>query len=864
MKQIKPLQSISQRSFLIHAFCFAVAMKFVLAGALPAADFFVATNGDDENVGTIDSPFASIQRAQESVEPGDTVFIRGGTYRIQPSQIAYERRIWAHVIRLDKSGAERNRINYWAYANETPVFDFSQVKPANKRVHAFSVSGSWLHLKGIEVVGVQVTMTGHTQSICFANDGSENIYESLSMHDGHAIGVYSVKGKNNLFLNCDAYRNYDPVSEGGRGGNVDGFGCHPTPGSTGNMFRGCRAWFNSDDGFDCISASESVTFENCWAFWNGYTTDFKSRADGNGFKIGGFGSLSAQRLPRTIPRHVVRQCIAVKNKANGFYGNHHIGGSDWLNNTAFANGCNFNFLSRLADNVTDVAGYGHFLRNNLSHASRRLATELDSSKSDVLHNSFTEEMLVTDADFESLDSSQLTLPRQPDGSLPEISFLHLAQDSQLVDRGMDVELPFTGKSPDYGAFERNLNSPSATEPLADSPPLRFQFSPGLAWPGFTLIEPDSIYSEETGFGFEPGSVPEGHSGSLFFSARVPEGNYRVRATLGDRASEATTTVKAELRRLMLENVQTQPGEFITRSFIVNVRTPQIAGGGSVRLKVPRETVDEAWAWDERLTLEFNGENPSVVAIEIEPVDVPTVFLMGDSTVCDQSKEPYASWGQMLPRFFRPEIAVANHAESGDSLRSSQGARRLEKVLGEIQAGDFVLIQFGHNDMKSKEANASERFAESLTDWVRQIKSAGATPVLITPVRRHRFKGEQVVDSLLDYPDRVRRVAEHSNVPLVDLNAMSKTLYETLGPQGSILLFKHDYEGDPKFDATHHSPYGAYELARCVINGLRQADVSIAKFSVEDMSEFDPSHPDSFASFKIPPSPSHTTQRPLGD
>ncbi len=459
------------------ASCLATVLLCVCNEPSFASDYFVATDGNDTNAGTIDAPFASIQRAQESADPGDTVFIRGGTYTVLPNAIAYERRIWAHVIRLDKSGTEGNRINYWAYENETPVFDFTQVKPANKRVHAFSVSGSWLHLKGIEVVGVQVTITGHTQSICFANDGSENIYESLSMHDGHAIGVYSVQGKNNLFLNCDAYRNYDPVSEGGRGGNVDGFGCHPTRGSTGNVFRGCRAWFNSDDGFDCISAHESVTFENCWAFWNGYTRDFKSRADGNGFKIGGFGSISVRQLPRTIPRHVVRQCVAVKNKTHGFYGNHHIGGSDWFNNTAFANGSNFNFLSRLDDNVTDVAGYGHVVRNNLSHASRRLVTELDMTQSDVSHNSFTDEVDVTDADFESLDLSQLTLPRRPDDSLPEMTFLQLTHDSQFVDRGVDVGLSFTGKGPDYGAFERQPSLPIENEHPADSNLPRFQISP---------------------------------------------------------------------------------------------------------------------------------------------------------------------------------------------------------------------------------------------------------------------------------------------------------------------------------------------------------------------------------------------------
>ncbi len=418
-----------------------------------ANEFYVAIDGDDSHEGTIDHPLASIMQAQRMVAPGDTVYIRGGTYRMTESQIASKRRIWANVIELDRSGDIDKRIRYWAYNDEVPVFDFSEIKPRGMRVNAFAVTGSWIHLKGIEVIGVQVTILSHTQSICFANDGNDNIFENLRMHDGQAIGIYSVRGSDNLFLNCDAYRNHDPVSEGGRGGNVDGFGCHPTRGSTGNVFRGCRAWFNSDDGFDCISASESVTFENCWAFWNGYSPSFERRADGNGFKIGGYASLSASRLPQPIPRHVVRNCVAVRNKNNGFYGNHHIGGSDWLHNTSFRNGVNFNMLSRLSDNVTDVPGYDHVLRNNLSFDSRRHLINLDPMKSDSAGNSWASEITLSESDFQSLDEDQLLLSRQSDGELPLLTFLHLNPQSRLVDAGVANGLPFVGKAPDIGAFE---------------------------------------------------------------------------------------------------------------------------------------------------------------------------------------------------------------------------------------------------------------------------------------------------------------------------------------------------------------------------------------------------------------------------
>ncbi|HYE19708.1 MAG TPA: right-handed parallel beta-helix repeat-containing protein, partial [Tepidisphaeraceae bacterium] len=283
-----------------------------------AVEVFVAPDGDDANVGTREKPLATVQKAQEKVGPGDTVVIRGGTYAMKEDQIARRRRIWAYVTFLDKSGERGRPITYRAAEGERPVFDFSAVKPRGLRVHAFQVSGSWLHIKGIEVVGVQVTATRHSQSVCFASDGSHNVLENLSMHDGQAIGIYHIRGSDNLFLNCDAYRNHDFTSEDGKGGNTDGFGGHPSKGSTGNVFRGCRAWFNSDDGFDLINAHEAVTIENCWAMYNGFGPKFERLADGNGFKAGGYGSTPANELPRVIPRHIVRNCVAVGNKNGGF------------------------------------------------------------------------------------------------------------------------------------------------------------------------------------------------------------------------------------------------------------------------------------------------------------------------------------------------------------------------------------------------------------------------------------------------------------------------------------------------------------------------------------------------------------------
>lgn len=428
-------------------------ITLLLASPAFGGEYFVAPSGDDAARGTKAAPFATIQRAQSAARPGDTVHIRGGTYAMKESQIAKQRSVWAFVTHLDKSGEPGKPITYAAYEDEKPVFDFSAVKPKGKRVHAFQVEGSYLHFKGLDLTGVQVTITGHTQSICFAVDGSQNTLENLRLHDGQAIGVYILKGGNNRIINCDAWNNHDYTSEGGKGGNVDGFGCHPVKGATGNIFIGCRAWFNSDDGYDCINAFEPVTFENCWAMYNGTNAKGERLADGNGFKAGGYGSTPADRIPQPPPRHVVRFCLAVGNRSSGFYANHHTGGGDWFNNTAYRNGANFNMLCRLADNKTDVDGFGHTLRNNLAFGRGGGIVKFDAGKCDAKFNNFDLAMKLTEKDFQSLDESELTSPRRPDGSLPAIKFMKLTAGSAAIDSGEKLTFPFSGGAPDLGAFE---------------------------------------------------------------------------------------------------------------------------------------------------------------------------------------------------------------------------------------------------------------------------------------------------------------------------------------------------------------------------------------------------------------------------
>lgn len=426
-------------------------LLFFVGGTVVAAEaknWYVALDGNDSAAGDLEHPFASITQAQKAAAAGDTVHLRGGTYKLTDSHIGQTRGIFTRCFVLDNSGERDKPITYQAYRDERPVFDCSAVKPQGKRISVFYISGNWLRLVGIEIIGVQVTMKTHTQSICVESQGSHNVFERLALHDGQAIGIYHVRGSDNLFLNCDAWNNWDYTSEDGKGGNVDGFGCHPTQGSTGNIFRGCRAWNNSDDGYDCISAHEPVVFENCWAVANGYSTKQEALADGNGFKAGGYGSLPATRLPQPIPRHVVRFCLAAGNKNSGFYANHHPGGCDWLQNTAFRNSTNFNMLGRLADNMTDVDGAGHVLRNNVSYRGRRDLARLDVARCETTGNTFTLGLKLADKDFAGLDLAELLGRRDEQGALPEVACLRPAAGSVLL----DVKVGTTNETTTLGAL----------------------------------------------------------------------------------------------------------------------------------------------------------------------------------------------------------------------------------------------------------------------------------------------------------------------------------------------------------------------------------------------------------------------------
>jgi len=399
---------------------------------------------------------------------------------------------------------------------------------------------------------------------------------------------------------------------------------------------------------------------------------------------------------------------------------------------------------------------------------------------------------------------------------------------------------------------------------------KYSFGPGKVPPGYTQVTPGSAYSDSAGFGFEPGSTVTAtdRGGSdpktsgfvtsdkpFYFSVKLDQGNYNVTVTLGDLNDVSATTIKSESRRLMLQHVTTDKGKTVTRTFTVNVRTPAIVGGGQVSLK-DREKTTEWWDWDNKLELEFNDTRPCLCTLQIDKVDCPTVFILGDSTVCDQPLEPWNSWGQMLPRFFKSGVAVSNQAESGEAISSSLHAKRFEKVFNDMKPGDYLLIQYGHNDQKAKPpASAMGSYKDAYEkQCIEPFKAKGGHVIVVTSMLREAdAKGG---NSLGDYPEAARQAAADEGVTLIDLNAMSRLFYVALGANVHAAFALKDH--------THHNNYGSYELAKCVIEGIRQSKLDLAKYIVDDEPVFDPSKPDPADSFVMPASVKTDTTKPEGN
>ncbi len=393
----------------------------------------------------------------------------------------------------------------------------------------------------------------------------------------------------------------------------------------------------------------------------------------------------------------------------------------------------------------------------------------------------------------------------------------------------------------------------------------------------TLIKNAIKYDAEIGFGFDFQSAQNvkfnnhyiSSESSIYFSVKLPEGNYKIDVVLGGNKT-SNTTIKAESRRLMLNQLKLQNINSFQYSFTVNLRTPKIDNTQQIKVK---DRDKNQLNWDNKLTLEFAG-NPNIQSIKISPVtNIKTIFLAGDSTVTDQDVEPWASWGQFITNYFNSNIVVANYAESGATLSSFKNTNRLDKILSLMKPEDFLFIEFGHNDEKIKgEGNGAwGLYTNSLKTFITKCREKGGIPVLVTPTQRRAFNTNgSLTETHGDFPAAMRQVAKDLNIPLIDITKMTTYMYEAWGNEPSRKAFVQypantfPNQTEPLEDNTHFNNFGANEIAKCVVQCIKDLNLELVNYLRPNLTEYNPKKPDIFANWTLPISTRFEIKKPDGN
>lgn len=402
----------NMNTFLFSKYLLLIFISFLICLSTEIfAQMYVAPDGNDDNPGTFELPFRSLGKAVSLAGPDSLIYMRGGVYYDSIS------------TRLNRTGQSGKPIKVWAYPGEIPIIDYS-----NQTIHDTSrgirVSHNYWHLKGILVRragdnGIYIS-------------GWYNVIEDCIIYECHDTGLQlGGNASYNKIINCDSFLNYDPQ---GNGEDADGFAAKTLVGP-GNEFIGCRAWGNSDDGWDLWEAQNPVLIDSCWAFQNGYNIwgDPNFQGDGNGFKLGGNFVQGPHKIIRSV---------AFDNRGKGFDQNNNMAGLTVYNNTAWRNqDRNFSFPS------TPTSGV-HVFKNNISYQGQN-----QIAANSIIETNSWQGFTVTNNDFLSLDTSLANAPRSEDNSLPNTDLFRLSTGSSLIDAGVPVGLPFNDAAPDLGAFE---------------------------------------------------------------------------------------------------------------------------------------------------------------------------------------------------------------------------------------------------------------------------------------------------------------------------------------------------------------------------------------------------------------------------
>lgn len=407
------------------------------------ADYYVSPSGNDGNAGTIGSPFRNWQKLKDVLTPGDTGWIRGGTYTPTTATTLFKHCDWDGIV-----GTATSPIIIQNYPGEVPIYDFTGfVLTVSDSFCVFMTNCQYLKVKGLRATNFAQISDGSGISRGWGIDESPNCtIENCEVDNmggsGFAVGNNCAQLQ---FINCDSHHNADPNSPGAEYGGSDGWQIAGGITGTDVTLVNCRAWWNSDDGFDNFGVDTVVTYKGCWAFWNGYVpgtfTSTAPHGNGEGYKLGPTNTVPLARTTK-----ILTNCLAFENRTHGFGMNTAETRMSIINCTAYNNvGWGFNFGW--------YPSYAQPFYNNV--AWDNTAGEMDETGGNVAgsNNTWDGGVTVSDADFVSVSSTGVDGARGSDGSLPTLTFLHLVETSDLVNAGTNRGLPFKGSAPDMGAYE---------------------------------------------------------------------------------------------------------------------------------------------------------------------------------------------------------------------------------------------------------------------------------------------------------------------------------------------------------------------------------------------------------------------------
>lgn len=427
-------------------------------GTTAISPFYISSTGSDtEGNGTITSPWGSLNKAWDYLQPGDTLYVRGGTYVINSPQYL-----------IDKSGTAIEPIRILAYQNEKPIIQAATGYAYEQGIVVEDCS--FIHIRGLEIKGFTQIGPDKWGNGIWAMDVTDCVFENLDVHHncfGMSLGDNDGITTRNLIYNCDFHHNEDPITDFPPPydglvaySNADGLTirCDLNGVGTENYVIGCRFWYNSDDGIDLWSNEGLIVIKDSWAFLNGYYFDTTNRnpGEGNGFKL---GRQYISQPDKTLRK--IYNCVAWNNPGWGFLRNGAMCNMEIYNNTAYQNGTSTSSWSGgffFGDDGT-FGNIPFYIKNNIAYNNKINFLGTGSSTINNSNNTWDSPVTVSDADFISLISSELLNPRNSDGSLPKINFLNLASGSDLISSGIYVGIPFLGINPDMGAFEFNESLP---------------------------------------------------------------------------------------------------------------------------------------------------------------------------------------------------------------------------------------------------------------------------------------------------------------------------------------------------------------------------------------------------------------------